>query len=106
MVERVRRRTRRPEVATADETIRVMSSAFGVEESEREDIETRKFAAEPAYVRINAGVTKNMGNYESLRLDVSVTVPCYTEEIEEVAERVSDKVAEMLEDELKKYEVE
>jgi hypothetical protein len=106
MVERVKRRTRRPVVATADEVIRVMTSAFGVEESEREDIEARKFAVEPAYVRVNAGVTKNMGNYESLRVDVSITVPCYTEEVDDVQARVSDRVADLLADELKKYEVE
>lgn len=106
MVERARRRRARPEVTTADEKIRVSATTFGDEEESRETIETRRFATDPAYLRVNAGVTKNMGNYESLRLDVSISVPCYKEEVDDVYERVSDKVSEMLEAELKKYDVE
>jgi hypothetical protein len=104
MVERVRRN--RPAVTeqTHDTVLNVMSSSFGIEENERTVIGVRKFATEPAYVRVNAGTTKNLGNYESLRVDVSITLPCYAEEIPTVFEKVADEVAGLLADELKKYE--
>lgn len=33
-----------------------------------------------------AGITKNLGDYESLRIDVSLNMPCYPEEIDDVFE--------------------
>lgn len=103
MTERVRR-TRQNTQQTHDEVLNVMSSSFGVEEHKRTVLAVRRFASEPAYVRVNAGSTKNLGNYESLRVDVSITVPCYPEEIDDVFPRVADEVAALLDDELKKYE--
>lgn len=43
-------------------------------------LEVRKFVTEPAKVRISKGLTLNLGNFESARLDVDFTVPCYLEE--------------------------
>jgi len=103
MVDRVRR-SRPEKEETHEETVTVLSSAFGVEENKRETRCVHKFLTEPAYIRVNAGTTKNLGNYESLRLDVALTVPCYVEEIPEVFERVADEVANLLDEELKKYE--
>ena len=62
-----------------------------------------KFETDPAYVRVNAGVTKNLGNYESLRVDVSLTVPCYVEEMEKVQKRTATLVADMLDEEVEQY---
>lgn len=56
-------------------------SKKGVEENTETKIEVRRFDVEPAYVRANYGLTINLGNYESARCDVSVTLPCYVEEI-------------------------
>lgn len=36
----------------------------------------RKFTSEPAEIRIDLGATLNMGNYESLRIGISLSVPC------------------------------
>lgn len=49
-----------------------------------EDIEVRVFpeGVEPAKVSIGLNSTINMGNYESLRLSVHVTLPCYAEEVD------------------------
>jgi hypothetical protein len=71
--------------------------------SEEEVISVRKFETEPAYVSFSVGVTRNQGNYESLRLDVGVKLPCYTEEITEVEKlavdwvdsRISEKLDEL-----------
>ena len=36
---------------------------------------------EPAYIKVGYGMTVNLGNYESARCDVGVTLPCTVEEI-------------------------
>lgn len=48
-----------------------------------EVIQINRFATEPARVAVSMGMTVNLGNYESVRIDVSITVPCYFEEHEE-----------------------
>lgn len=54
-------------------------------EAEEKDelIAVHKFLAPPAKVGCGMGLTINMGNYESARIDVVVEVPCYKEEVEE-----------------------
>jgi hypothetical protein len=99
------RPAQRPESQEHESVASVMSSAYGVEETDRRPIAVHKFESDPAFVRINHGVTKNLGNYESLRLDVAITVPCYPEEVHEVAPRVSEEVARLLEAELEAYQV-
>ena len=103
MDERRRRRSTQPDVIETEDTRTVISSYLGSEKNRTEKLQVRKFMVEPAYVRVNAGMTKNMGNYESLRVDVSVTIPCYPEEIDKVLPRVADKVAKFLDEELDKY---
>jgi len=68
-----------------------------------ETIEVTKFETEPARVRVGFGLTINLGNYESARLDVSVEVPCYKEQVDDaytqakvwVEERVQSEVADI-----------
>ena len=101
------RRTRsapKPAAIEAASRLTISSKYMGKDESTPKNIEVRKFEVEPAYVRVSAGMTKNMGNYESLRVDVALTVPCYTEEIDKVVPLVADKVAAFLQDELSNYE--
>lgn len=43
---------------------------------------TQKFSTKPAVVRRGYGVTLNMGNYETARIDVSLELPCYVEDLE------------------------
>jgi len=58
-------------------------SKKGPEEHSEEKIRVRQFASTPATVSVKAGATVNMGNYESGRIDVMLTIPCYVEEIED-----------------------
>lgn len=102
-MDRARVRRREVEPKEHEATVTVMASGVGIEEEKRKPIEVRKFETEPAYVRVNAGVTKNLGNYESLRVDVSITVPCYVEEIEKVEKRTAALVANMLDAEVIEY---
>lgn len=98
-----RTRARRDVERTEEAVLTVRSSGVGIDEDKRKVIEVRKFETDPAYVRVSAGVTKNLGNYESLRVDVSLSVPCYTEEMEKVQKKVASLVADMLDEEVEQY---
>jgi len=105
MVDRAKKRTRRskPAATSGKTTKTVTTKAYGKEEADTETIEVQQFDVEPAYVNVRAGVTKNLGEYESLRVDVSLTVPCYMEQIDEVFDAVADNVCGMLDDEVERY---
>lgn len=101
-----RTRTRgegKPDAIVAETTLTVMSKFAGASESKPVALAVRKFEVEPAYVRLSAGVTKNLGNFESLRLDVAISMPCYTEEIDKVIPKVGDMVASHLESEIQAW---
>lgn len=51
-----------------------------------ETIEVRRFVTEPARVSVEMGMTVNLGNYESARVNVMLTVPCYFEEHDQAYE--------------------
>lgn len=57
-----------------------------------------------ATVGFSAGLTKNLGNYSSARVDVSLTIPCTTGTIDntfqEVVEWVNARMEEIIEDQL------
>ena len=56
----------------------------------------------PAVVSIEMGMTKNLGNYESFKISVSLSVPCGTDQAsidqtaEEAYEWVDDRVDKIL----------
>lgn len=57
-----------------------------IEEIENRELNVRSFVVEPARVDIELGRTLNLGSYESARIFVRVSVPCYREEIKEAYE--------------------
>lgn len=71
------------------------------DETDRElDVNRREFeqGEEPAFVQVGAGLTINMGNFESLRIDCQVRLPCRPDELDETYDQaanfVADKIAE------------
>lgn len=52
------------------------------EDTKNEVIEILRFLTEPAKVSVSMGLTLNLGNYESARIDVALVVPCYREEVD------------------------
>lgn len=104
---RTRKRAPKPEVVAVQSTKRVSielrSGQDVTENNETIERDVHVFITDPAYVRVNAGVTKNMGNFESLRVDVSITMPCYRETTDEVFEVLSDNVATLLDNEVDQY---
>lgn len=78
--------TQAPPQTSVRATTAVVTRSFGkigaIEASDQK-LEVRGFVTEPATVEIGYGLTLNIGNYESARVDVKVSVPCYREEINE-----------------------
>lgn len=68
-----------------------------------EELEVRKFETDPAYVSVNHGRTVNLGAYESARLDVRVSVPCYPEEVTEALLYADTTAVDFLEDSIAEY---
>ena len=67
---------------------------------EEDPIEVGVFQTDPARAHIQKGLTLNLGNYESARTDVGVTLPCYVEEIEEALDFCNDAVERRLQAEV------
>ena len=66
-----------------------------------EVIAIHKFISEPARVEVSLGLTLNLGNFESARLSVGVTVPCYKEETDAAFEFAKEWVASRVATEVK-----
>lgn len=82
----------RPDINTREAIAEVRQTVFGKEEVTQERIRIRPFITQPASITVKAGVTINLGNYESGRVDVMLTMPCYLEEIDRIYEDVKDWV--------------
>ena len=54
-----------------------------------ETLTVREFLSPPARVGVDLSQTVNMGNYESVRVGVTLQVPCYPEEAEGAYEYAS-----------------
>ena len=71
----------------------------GEEESEDASesiIEIKDFETTPARVNLKYGLTMNMGNYESVRVDVGIDIPCYVEEIDAAYKKAQEFVIEKI----------
>lgn len=103
MAGRVHRSKENEVVATAA-TVRVTAKLPGGDVKEKaKELEVEKFVTEPAYVRVGAGVTRSPVQFESIRIDVAITYPCYKEQVEEVFPRVAEMVNKYLDEEMENY---
>lgn len=94
--------TDRPtEVISKEAHYEVRKTVLGKEQVDNGRIRIRPFVTTPANVSVKAGVTVNLGNYESARVDVMLSIPCYVEEIDAVYEQTKDWVDRMVK---KEYE--
>jgi hypothetical protein len=67
-------------VPEAKMTVRRM--VYGQEAEREEQIEVPAFHGPVAHVRVSGSVTKNLGDYNSARVEVSVSLPCYPTDTE------------------------
>lgn len=88
----------------AEGFVQVHRTAYGVEEESREVIRVPLFHTEPARVRVVAGTTRNLGDYNSARVEVMVEMPCYPEptEIQRTYEFITGTIDQIFPQELEK----
>lgn len=60
------------------------------------------FEDEPCYVNIKLGETINIGQYESIRIDIGYTIPCKHTDINKVKNKFLDKLKNEIGEERKK----
>lgn len=78
----------------------------GKEETNQEIIMKDTLETPVAYVTYGQSVTKNLGNYESAKFNVSISMPCKPENVREVTEDVVKEVVDILNSILKNlYEI-
>jgi hypothetical protein len=70
------------------------------EKSDERLIRVGVFKTATAQVVQKKGLTINLGNFESARVDVGYVMPCYVEEIKEVEELVNDMIEDRLQAEV------
>lgn len=64
----------------------VSGKDVGDPSSADETLAIQRFVTEPARVSVEMGMTVNLGNYESARITVALSVPCYYEERDQAYE--------------------
>lgn len=70
-------------MVTVRKQFRVQGKPDGEITEEDTVMDVHKFVTEPAKITFELGVTMNMGDYESAKITVGVTIPCYKEEMRE-----------------------
>jgi len=80
------------QIEVREAILEVRKTVLGQEAVKQERIRIRPFQTNPASISVKAGATVNLGNYESARIDVMLTAPCYIEEIDDMFEHVKDWV--------------
>lgn len=93
---------RQMELHVPEAKMRVKRTVYGQELEREEEIEVPAFHGPVAYVRVAGSVTKNLGDYNSARVEVSVSLPCYPkpEEINQTYRAASLMVDEFVSREL------
>ena len=102
----VRRTRKKAEGAESTKSVRsaiMVEGEIAGDEREIFEKEIHQFITDPAFVRAAVGVTKNMGNYEFLRVDVAVTLPCYQENVNETYKVAAELAGEFLDEEVGLY---
>lgn len=60
------------------------------------EVDSNGVTSAPCVVEVGMGFTKNMGDYESARLDVRIAIPCRHDEINDVYDTAKEWVEQRL----------
>lgn len=98
---------------TAEGFVHVKRTCYGREEEHDEVVRVPDLAAklngvQPARVRIGGSVTRNLGDYNSARVEVMMELPCLPEigELRRVADLISAEIDRIIPAELEKSALE
>jgi hypothetical protein len=62
----------------------VSTKEKGIIKQKEEYLPTEKIEGDPAWVSVSAGMTYNMGNFNSSKINISITYPCSPEKVDGV----------------------
>lgn len=80
---RVRQRPARAlDVESHEGTVLVKRTVYGETTETEQKVRVPIFATQPARVRVLGSVTRNLGNYNSAKVEVMIDLPCYPEATE------------------------
>lgn len=103
-------RRRRPTTQSIESTkgiyTEVKVSGETVKQDETVEKDTHVFTEDPAYVRVAVGVTNNLGNFESLRVDVAITMPCLPSDVEKCQVETAELAYRLLQEEVARMPIE
>lgn len=88
-------------IAKTGSQVIVNKTAIG--DTTSEVITINKFETDTAKVTISASIKKSDGAYGNAEVFVSLSVPCYVEEIEDIYEATTVKLHQMLDNEMAKF---
>jgi hypothetical protein len=74
----------------------IVNHMGGVEQETTDTIRVPVFTNHPARVRVSGSVTRNLGDYNSAKVEVSIDMPCLPEATE--VNRVYRLVSQMVDD--------
>ena len=89
-------------IQSEEATLIVSRTRFGQTTEATEKIRVRPFVTNPAIVTVGASRTVNLGNYESARFEVRLSVPCYVEEMVSTYRDTVELVEKLLDGEVNK----
>lgn len=84
--------------------IRVKRTKFGQTTEKEEIISVRPFATATATVGYNGTRTVNLGNYNSIKVGVFCSLPCYVEELDSAFKAAKKFVEDRMEIEIEEIE--
>ena len=60
--------------------------------AEEEYLPSNEIVGHPAYVSVTAGITKNLYDYNSAKISISITYPCDPKEVDTIYPKLKDWV--------------
>ncbi len=99
---RTRARSRRA-IDVAEGTMEVTRAGYSGNPEEVKRIQVPKFEGPVAFMRVEGSITRNMGDYNSIRIAVMVEMPCYPSDtdVDRCYEYCSAKVEDKIQNELR-----
>lgn len=76
----------KPTILRTTRTISATTNGKSSDATTEEILEIRKFETQPALVSFNYPIRKAL-EYQSVGIDIGVTLPCYAEEVDEAIEK-------------------
>jgi hypothetical protein len=90
------------EVISTEGCVEVTSTVLGKPQTKRKQIKIRPFVTVTAQVEVHKGAWFPTGDMRGAKLDITVRVPCYIEEIPEIYRSVNALVDKLMEKEYRR----